>query len=70
MFHKVEQGRSQINILDVLQALQTLGDDFRSIIHYADKLDSKPFALPLPKNFVVRRRPKVGSLEYTVKKRS
>lgn len=52
-------GRSQINILDVLQALQTLGDDFRSIIHYADKLDSKPFAIPLPKNFVVRRRPKV-----------
>lgn len=46
-------GRSQINILDVLQALQTLGDDFRSIIHYADKLDSKPFALPLPKKILL-----------------
>jgi len=52
-------GRSQINILDVSRALQTLGDDFRSIIRYADTLDSKPFAIPLPKNFVIRRRPKV-----------
>lgn len=59
--HKVEQGRSQINILDVLQGLQALGDDLKSIILYADTLDSKPFAIPLPKKFVIRRRPKVGS---------
>mmetsp|Transcript_3211 Transcript_3211/g.11473 ORF Transcript_3211/g.11473 Transcript_3211/m.11473 type:complete len:236 (-) Transcript_3211:2537-3244(-) len=57
--HKVEQGRSQINILDVLQGLQALGDDLKSIILYADTLDSKPFAIPLPKKFVIRRRPKV-----------
>jgi len=54
-------GRSQINILDVLQGLQALGDDLKSIILYADTLDSKPFAIPLPKKFVIRRRPKVGS---------
>lgn len=52
-------GRSQINILDVLQGLQALGDDLKSIILYADTLDSKPFAIPLPKKFVIRRRPKV-----------
>ena len=52
--HKVEQGRSQINILDVLQGLQALGDDLKSIILYADTLDSKPFAIPLPKKFVIK----------------
>ena len=56
--HKLSR-TPQINILDVSRALQTLGDDFRSIIRYADTLDSKPFAIPLPKNFVIRRRPKV-----------
>ncbi|CAL6303536.1 unnamed protein product [Bathycoccus prasinos] len=38
--------------------LQALGDDLKSIILYADTLDSKPFAIPLPKKFVIRRRPK------------
>lgn len=52
-------GRSRINILDVLQALQKVGDELRSIIRYADVVDNKPFALPLPKHFTIRRRPKV-----------
>jgi len=48
--------------LDVLQGLQKVGDELRSIIRYADVVDNKPFALPLPKHFTIRRRPKVFTL--------
>jgi len=51
-------GRSEINTIDVLSALQYLDSHLSQIVGYGNLLE-EPFLTRLPKRFEIRRRPKV-----------
>jgi histone H3/H4 len=51
-------GRSEINTIDVLSALQLLDSQLFQIVGYGNLLE-EPFLTRLPKSFEIRRRPKV-----------
>jgi hypothetical protein len=53
------KGRSEINTIDVLSALQLLDSQLFQIMGYGNLLE-EPFLTRLPKSFEIRRRPKVS----------
>jgi hypothetical protein len=60
------QGRSKVNAIDVLSALQFLDSKLSTIFQYGNLVE-EPFLTRLPKNFEIRKRPKVFQLPFLTK---
>lgn len=52
-------GRSKVNAIDVLSALQFLDSKLSTIFQYGNLVE-EPFLTRLPKNFEIRKRPKIS----------